>query len=173
MNYISKLVIPLFVFVVIFYGFIKKINLYDSFLDGAKEGLQISLSVFPNVVAMVFAINIFLDSNFVYEVLDVFKPIFEIINIPLDILPMAILRPISGTATLAIMNDIFINYGPDSYTGRLASVLQGCTDTTIYVLALYFGSVGVKKIRYSLSVGLIADLIGITVAFILSSLFFG
>ena len=114
--------------------------------------------------------NIFLDSNFVYEVLDDFKPIFEIINIPLDILPMAILRPISGTATLAIMNDIFINYGPDSYTGRLASVLQGCTDTTIYVLALYFGSVGVKKIRYSLSVGLIADLIGITVAFILSSL---
>ena len=86
MNYISKLVIPLFVFVVIFYGFIKKVNLYDSFLDGAKEGLQISLSVFPNVVAMVFAINIFLDSNFVYEVLDVFKPIFEIINIPLDIL---------------------------------------------------------------------------------------
>lgn len=129
----------------LFLWFIKKVNLYDSFLEGAKEGLQISVNIFPNVLAMVFAINIFLDSNFVYEILRVFEGFLMKFNIPLDILPMAILRPISGTATLAIMNDIFMNYGPDSYAGRLASVLQGCTDTTIYVLALYFGSIGVKK----------------------------
>ncbi len=172
MNTLSKIVIPFFVFFVVFYGFIKKVNLYDSFLEGAKEGLQISVNIFPNVLAMVFAINIFLDSNFVYEMLRVFEGFLMKFNIPLDILPMAILRPISGTATLAIMNDIFMNYGPDSYAGRLASVLQGCTDTTIYVLALYFGSIGVKKIRYSLLVGLIADLIGITIAFILTAIFF-
>lgn len=172
MNTLSKIVIPLFVFFVVYYGFIKKINLYDSFLEGAKEGLQISVNIFPNVLAMVFAINIFLDSNFVYEILRVYEGFLMKFNIPLDILPMAILRPISGTATLAIMNDIFMNYGPDSYAGRLASVLQGCTDTTIYVLALYFGSIGVKKIRYSLVVGLIADLIGITIAFILTAIFF-
>lgn len=172
MNTLSKIVIPLFVFFVVFYGFIKKVNLYDSFLEGAKEGLHISVNIFPNVLAMVFAINIFLDSNFVYEILRVFEEFLMKVNIPLDILPMAILRPISGTATLAIMNDIFMSYGPDSYAGRLASVLQGCTDTTIYVLALYFGSIGVKKIRYSLVVGLIADLIGITIAFILTAIFF-
>lgn len=172
MNTLSKIVIPLFVFFVVFYGFIKKVNLYDSFLEGAKEGLHISVNIFPNVLAMVFAINIFLDSNFVYEILRVFEGFLMKVNIPLDILPMAILRPISGTATLAIMNDIFMSYGPDSYPGRLASVLQGCTDTTIYVLALYFGSIGVKKIRYSLVVGLIADLIGITIAFILTAIFF-
>ena len=172
MNTLSKIVIPLFVFFVVFYGFIKKVNLYDSFLEGAKEGLNISVNIFPNVLAMVFAINIFLDSNFVYEILRVFEGFLMKVNIPLDILPMAILRPISGTATLAIMNDIFMGYGPDSYAGRLASVLQGCTDTTIYVLALYFGSIGVKKIRYSLVVGLIADLIGITIAFILTAIFF-
>ena len=172
MNTLSKIVIPLFVFFVVFYGFIKKVNLYDSFLEGAKEGLLISVNIFPNVLAMVFAINIFLDSNFVYEILRVFEGFLMKVNIPLDILPMAILRPISGTATLAIMNDIFMSYGPDSYAGRLASVLQGCTDTTIYVLALYFGSIGVKKIRYSLVVGLIADLIGITIAFILTAIFF-
>lgn len=172
MNTLSKIVIPLFVFFVVFYGFIKKVNLYDSFLEGAKEGLHISVNIFPNVLAMVFAINIFLDSNFVYEILRVFEGFLMKGNIPLDILPMAILRPISGTATLAIMNDIFMSYGPDSYAGRLASVLQGCTDTTIYVLALYFGSIGVKKIRYSLVVGLIADLIGITIAFILTAIFF-
>lgn len=172
MNTLSKIVIPLFVFFIVFYGFIKKVNLYDSFLEGAKEGLHISVNIFPNVLAMVFAINIFLDSNFVYEILKVFEGFLMKFNIPLDILPMAILRPISGTATLAIMNDIFMSYGPDSYAGRLASVLQGCTDTTIYVLALYFGSIGVKKIRYSLVVGLIADLIGITIAFILTAIFF-
>lgn len=172
MNTLSKIVIPLFVFFVVFYGFIKKVNLYDSFLEGAKEGLHISVNIFPNVLAMVFAINIFLDSNFVYEILRVFEGFLMKVNIPLDILPMAILRPISGTATLAIMNDIFMSYGPDSYAGRLASVLQRCTDTTIYVLALYFGSIGVKKIRYSLVVGLIADLIGITIAFILTAIFF-
>lgn len=172
MNTLSKIVIPLFVFFIVFYGFIKKVNLYDSFLEGAKEGLHISVNIFPNVLAMVFAINIFLDSNFVYEILRVFEGFLMKFNIPLDILPMAILRPISGTATLAIMNDIFVSYGPDSYAGRLASVLQGCTDTTIYVLALYFGSIGVKKIRYSLVVGLIADLIGITIAFILTAIFF-
>ena len=172
MNTLSKIVIPLFVFFIVFYGFIKKVNLYDSFLEGAKEGLHISVNIFPNVLAMVFAINIFLDSNFVYEILRVFEGFLMKVNIPLDILQMAILRQISGTATLAIMNDIFMSYGPDSYAGRLASVLQGCTDTTIYVLALYFGSIGVKKIRYSLVVGLIADLIGITIAFILTAIFF-
>lgn len=172
MNTLSKIVIPLFVILVIFYGFKKKVNVYDSFLDGAKEGLIITFNIFPSIIAMVFAINIFLDSHFVTSALGVFKNVFEAIHIPLDIMPMAILRPISGTATLAIMNDIFIAYGPDSYVGRLASVLQGCTDTTIYVLALYFGSVGIKKVRYSLGVGLFADLVGITVAFIITYFLF-
>ena len=172
MNLFSKIVIPVFIVFVVFYGFKKKINIYDSFLNGAKEGLMISFNIFPSIIAMVFAINIFLDSNFVYEVLAFFKPILQMFNIPLEIMPMAILRPISGTATLAIMNDIFIKYGPDSYIGRLASVLQGCTDTTIYVLALYFSSIGIKKIRYSLGVGLFADLVGITVGFLITMLFF-
>lgn len=172
MNLISRIVIPIFVVFVILYGFIKKVNIYDSFLEGAKEGLQISFNIFPSILAMVFAINIFLDSNFILLLSSYLAPILKIANIPLDIVPMAFLRPISGTATLAIMNDIFIRFGPDSYVGRLASVLQGCTDTTIYVLALYFSSVGVKKIRYSLGVGLFADFVGITIAFLLTSLFF-
>lgn len=172
MNTLSKVVIPLFVIIVVFYGFKKKVNVYDSFLEGAKEGLMITFNIFPSIVAMVFAINIFLDSNFVSSFLGVFRGFFEFCHIPMDIMPMALLRPISGTASLAIMNDIFISYGPDSYIGRLASVLQGCTDTTIYVLALYFSSIGVKKVRYSLGVGLFADLVGITVAFLITSMLF-
>lgn len=172
MNILSKIVIPLFVIIVVFYGFKKKVNVYDSFLEGAKEGLMITFNIFPSIIAMVFAINIFLDSNFVTFFLGIFKNFFDLVHIPMDIMPMAILRPISGTATLAIMNDIFIAHGPDSYVGRLAAVLQGCTDTTIYVLALYYSSIGIKKTRYSLGVGLFADLVGIVVAFIITYIFF-
>lgn len=172
MNTLSKIVIPLFVVLVVFYGFKKKINIYDSFLEGAKEGLIITFNIFPSIIAMVFAINIFLDSNFIPKFLGLFSSFFNLIHIPVEIMPMALLRPISGTASLAIMNDIFIAYGPDSYLGKLASVLQGCTDTTIYVLALYFGSIGVKKTKYALPVGLFADLVGITVAFLITALLF-
>lgn len=172
MNLLSKIVIPLFVVLVIMYGFKQKINVYDSFLEGAKEGLYITFNIFPAVIAMVFAINIFLDSNFIYFLLNSIRGILDMIHIPIEIMPMAFLRPVSGTASLAIMNDIFINFGPDSYLGRLASILQGCTDTTIYVLALYFSSIGIKKIRYALGVGLFADLIGIIAAFILTMIIF-
>ena len=172
MNLLSQIVIPLFVVGVIFYGFKKKINVYESFLSGAKEGLNITLNIFPAIIAMVFSINIFLDSNFIYFLLSSLRGVFETLHIPLEIMPMALLRPVSGTASLAIMNDIFRQFGPDSYLGRLASILQGCTDTTIYVLALYFSSIGIKKIRYSLGVGLFADLVGIIVAFLLTSLLF-
>ena len=172
MNTISKIIIPLFVFFIIFYGARKKVNVYDSFLVGAKEGLIMVFQIAHTIIAMVFAVNIFLDSNFLEGALSFLKPLFELSNIPIDILPMTLLRPISGTASLAIMNDIFINFGPDSYIGRLASTLQGCTDTTIYVLALYFGSIKITKTRYALPVGLFADLMGIIAAFIITFIFF-
>jgi spore maturation protein B len=172
MNVLSKIVIPLFVLLVVFYGFFKKINIYDAFLNGASEGLKLAFNIFPSIIAMVFAINIFLDSNFVPEVLSAFSSLLNYAHIPIEVMPMAILRPISGTASLAYMNDIFVKYGPDSYLGRLVSILQGCTDTTIYVLALYFSSVGIQKTRYALPVGLFADFMGILAAFILTSIFF-
>lgn len=173
MNILSKIIIPLFVLLIIFFGVKKKVNVYDSFLSGAKEGLVMVFNIAPTIIAMVFAVNIFLDSNFLEGILGFLKPVLASTNIPMDILPMALLRPISGTASLAIMNDLFINFGPDSFIGRLASTLQGCTDTTIYVLALYFGSIKVTKTRYSLKVGLFADLCGIIAAFVITTIFFG
>ncbi len=173
MNTISKIIIPLFVLIIILYGVKKKVKVYDTFLEGAKEGLIMVFHITPTILAMVFAVNLFLDSNFLEGILSFAKPLFRLINIPMDILPMALLRPISGTASMAIMNQIFINFGPDSFIGRLASTLQGCTDTTIYVLALYYGSIKVTKTRYSLPVGLFADLMGIIAAFIITFIFFG
>jgi len=172
MNLISKIIIPIFVIVIILYGAYKKVDVYNSFLSGAKEGLHTSFNIFPAIIGMVFAINIFLNSGVINFILGWLSPIFDFLNVPLSILPMALLRPISGTASLAIMNDIFVNFGPDSYMGRLASVLQGCTDTTVYVLALYFGSVKISKTKHALPTGLFADLVGIIMAFILVSVFF-
>lgn len=172
MTNISKLMIPLFVLFVILYGLKKKIVIYDVFLEGAKEGLVTVFHIFPSIIAMVFAINLFLNSHLLDYVFQFLKPILGFLNIPFSILPMAFIRPVSGTASLAIMNDIFTKFGPDSLTGRIASVLQGCTDTTIYVLALYFGSVKISKTRHALTTGLFADFIGIIASFLIVNFFF-
>lgn len=170
---ISNYIVPIFVIFILGYAFIKKIDIYASFLEGAKEGLVTTFNIAPSVIAMVFATNLFLNSNILEIVLVFFKPLFNFLNIPYQILPMALIRPISGTASLAIMNNIFINYGPDSFVGRLASTLQGCTDTTIYVLALYFGSVKINKTKHALKAGLFADFMGIISAFLITKVWFG
>lgn len=129
-------------------------------------------SLFPTFIAMILAINVFTNSGFLEFFLSFFKPIFNTIKIPIEILPLAIIRPISGSASLAYLNKIFSVYGPDSFIGTLGSVMQGCTDTTLYIISLYFGSVGIKKIRYSLFVGLCADIIGIIASIIIVNFMF-
>lgn len=161
MQLISSLMIPLIVLLVIIYGLVKKVDIYDTFIDGAKESFDMILSLFPCLLGMILAINIFVQSGFLETIFTLFKPVLELINLPNEILPMAILRPISGSSTLALLNNIFVQSGPDSFIGRLASVIQGSTDTTFYIITLYFGSIGIKKIKYALWAGLAADLVGI------------
>ena len=173
MNLVSKLIIPIFVVSVVLYGFRKKVDVYDSFLKGAKEGLIMTFHIAPAIIAMVFATNLFLNSHFIEWCFRFLNPMFHAVHIPIEILPMALVRPISGTASLAILNNILLVYGPDSFVGRLASTLQGCTDTTIYVLARYFGSIKVTKNGHALGAGLFADLIGILSSFFIVSIFFG
>lgn len=169
----SNFIVPIFVLGILLYAFKKKVNIYDSFLVGAKDGLVTTFKIAPAVIAMVFATNIFLNSHFLDFIFSYFTPFLDAIGIPISILPMAMVRPISGTASLAIMSNIFELYGPDSFVGRLASNLQGCTDTTIYVLALYFSSIKVTKTKHALSAGLFADFVGILAAFFITFLFFG
>lgn len=158
---ISSLIIPLMVLGIVFYGIIKKLNVYDVFIEGAKESFDMVLSLFPTLLAMILGINIFLKSNLLSTLINFIKPILEFIRIPYQILPMALIRPISGSSSLAFLNNIFQEFGPDSFLGRLGSVIQGSTDTTFYIITLYFGCIGIKKIRYALWAGLFADLIGI------------
>jgi spore maturation protein B len=157
---------------IIIYGVLKKVNVYDEFLNGATESFDMILKIFPCLLAMILGVNIFLKSGVIDLIYNILSPVFNFINIPIQIFPMMIMRPISGTSTLAILNNLFSIYGPDSFIGRLGSVIQGSTDTTFYVVTLYFGSVGIKKIRYALFAGLFADLIGITAAVIITKMFF-
>ena len=172
MGIISIVILPLIVLIIILYGYKKKINIYDSFLKGVMDGLKTSVSIFPNIIAMIFAVNLLISSGFIEFIFSFLKPFLSNFGLSTDILSMAFFRPISGNASLAIMNNIFETFGPDSLMGRLASTLQGSTDTTFYVLALYFGSVGIKKTRYALGVGLFADFVGMILAFVLVYLFF-
>lgn len=169
---ISNLIIPIFVLGVILYGVLKKVDVYDTFVDGAKESFDMALTMFPSLLAMIVGVNVFMKSGAIDFIFQLLKPVFSLLHFPLEVFPMAIMRPISGTASLAILSDIFKQFGPDSFLGRLASIIQGSTDTTFYVITLYFGVIGIKKIRYALWAGLFADLVGILFSLFLVGLLF-
>lgn len=156
----SNFILPIIVLIIVGYGVIKKIDVYDTFIEGAKESVDMILNMFPSILAMVFAVNIFLKSG----VLDFFNN-SEIISIML-------MRPISANASLGILNELFKTHGADSFIGFLGSIIQGSTDTTFYILTLYYGSIKIKNMGYSLRIGLLADLIGIISALFLAKLFF-
>ncbi len=156
----SNYILPVIVLVIVMYGVYKKIDVYDVFIEGAKDSVKLVINMFPCILAMIFAVNIFLNSG----LLEIFSNS--------KILSIILMRPISANASLSILNDIFKTSGPDSYIGFVGSIIQGCTDTTFYILTLYFGSVKIKKMRYSLFVCLCADLIGAISAIFLARLFF-
>lgn len=172
LNNISKLIIPAMVFLVIIYGIFKKVNVYEVFVNGAKESFNMIMTIFPYILGMILAINIITSSGFLNIISYLFRWLFNILSFPDELFPLAIMRSLSGNGALAILNNILQNNGPDSYIGRLASVIQGSTDTTFYVLTLYFGSIGIKKIRYALWVGLFADVIGIISSVVIVKLLF-
>lgn len=172
MTMLSYSLIPVMILGIIIYGYYKKCDLYASFVNGASKGIKSAISIFPYTVSMVFAVNMFLHSGFLNYIFSFLNGILDP-RISPNIFPMALLRPISGSASQVIMAEIFSTNGPDSFIGRLASTLQGSTDTTLYVVTLYFGSVGITKIRYALKAGLFADIIGITASIIICYYVFG
>lgn len=169
---LSSFILPALIMVVVVYALFKKVNVYQVFIKGAKEGIEISVNIFPYLLAMIVAVNILIKSNFISDFLKLLKPLFILLKVPVEIIPMAIMRPISGTATLALLNDLYLQYGVDSFIGRVASTIQGSTDTTIYIITLYFGLVGIKKIRHALWLGLFADLIGVIASITIVNLLF-
>lgn len=172
MKLLSNLFIPFIVLTVIIYGVKKKVNVYDAFVSGAKESFPMVLNMFSPLLAMVFGINIFTNSGLIDEVFTFLKPFFLLINVPLEILPIAVMRPLSGSFGLALLNEMYQNYGPDNIISIMTSVIQGSSDTTIYIITLYFGIIGIKKIKYALWAGLFADLVTVILSLIIVPLFF-
>jgi len=169
---ISMFFLPALILIIMVYSTLKKVNLYDSFIEGSKESFDMIITMFPSLLAMIFGVSIFIKSNILDGLLKCMNPILSFFSIPKEVVPMAIIRPISGSSSLAILNSIFERFSPDVYIGRIASVIQGSTDTTFYILTLYFGCVGIKKMKYALWAGLIADIFGIVLSIVLVNLFF-
>ena len=172
-NTISLWIIPVIIGFVLIYGTIKRVPTYESFVEGGKEGIKIAFSIIPYLVGMLVAISIFRASGAMEFFIGVIRPVLQVFGVPAEIAPLALIRPISGTAALGMTTDLIATYGPDSFIGRLASTMQGSTDTTFYVLTVYFGAVGIKKMGDALKVGLLADLVGIIVTIIIVTLVFG
>ncbi len=171
-NKLSNWFIPIFLLAVFLHGSYKKIPLYDTFIEGAREGFNLAVKLLPYVVGIYVAVSLFENSGAMDILLYPFRPVLKFLGVPEEVIPLMVVRPLSGPAALGITANLIEKYGPDSYIGRLASVIDGSTDTTLYILAVYFASVGVKNPRYSLPVGLTSDIAGFVTALLVCQIIF-
>lgn len=169
---ISSWSIPLIVLLIPLFGYIKGVKVYESFTEGAKDGVTTVIKIIPFLLAMLVAINIFRASGAMDIMIDLLKPLFNWLDIPEEVVPLLFLRPLSGSGSLSYTTKLMAEHGPDSMIGLMASTIHGSTETTFYIAAVYFGAVGIKKYRYAVTVGLLADLAGFLAAiFICQRLF--
>ena len=159
-NYISIISIPMIILIITVNGLLEKQNIFDTFVDGAKQGVEIVIGIFPTLIGLFVAIGALRSSGILDLVINILSPITNAINIPKEIMPLSILRPISGSASTAIAVDIMQTYGVDSLIGKIASTIMGSTETTIYTIAIYTSIVKIKKTRFVLLAGLVGDIIG-------------
>ena len=165
-EYFSNKAMPLMIIVVVIYGVIERKKVFDIFLDGAKEGISVVLNIFPTLVGLFVAIGALRSSGIIDLIVNFLTPILSFVNFPTEILPLALIRPISGSSSIAVATDIMNTFGVDSNIGLIASVIMGSTETTVYTIAVYTSSVGIKKTRFVLWASLIADFVGIVTSVI-------
>ncbi|HKB85920.1 MAG TPA: nucleoside recognition domain-containing protein [Ignavibacteriaceae bacterium] len=170
---LSIVAIPALIIFFIGYGAIKKVRVYEQFVEGAKEGFNIAVRIIPYLVAMLMAIGIFRAGGAMDWLIYILKPFTDLIGMPAEALPMALMRPLSGSGSLGIMTEIIKVHGPDSFIGIMVSTFFGSTETTFYVLAVYFGAINIKNTRHALPAGLIADIAGILAAVFIVRMLFG
>jgi len=170
---VSTWTIPMLIAFIPLYASFRKVPVYESFIDGAKDGFGTAVDIIPHLVGMMTAIGMFRASGAMDAFVGLIKPLFESMGVPGDVLPLALLRPITGAGSLAFVTDLIKEQGPDSFAARIASTIQGSTDTTLYVLTVYFGAVGIRKSRYALKVGLFSDVVGFFAAVAACWLMFG
>ncbi|MCA1294740.1 spore maturation protein [Paenibacillus sp. alder61] len=172
-NLLSAWAVPVMIAFIPLYAYIKKVPVYESFVDGAKDGFSTAIGIIPHLVGMMVAISVFRASGALEFFVGWMTPFLEALRVPSEVLPLGILRPLTGTGSLAFTTDLIKTYGPDSMIGRIASTIQGSTDTTLYVLTVYFGAVGIRNGRYALKVGLFSDVVGFVAAIAVCLVLFG
>lgn len=172
MKEISVLILPLLILLILTVGILKKQPVYEHFIDGAKDGFSVSIRIIPYLVAIIFAISVFRASGLLECITSTIGGITSAVGLPSDVLPIVLTRPLSGSAALGLFSELVSNINPDSYTAKLAAIIVGSSETTFYVLSVYFGSVGIKKYRYAVLTGIFADIIGIVAAVIVAQMFF-
>lgn len=170
---LSTWAIPLLLFIIPVLAFSKKIKVYETFVDGAKEGFEVAVKIIPYLVAILVAIGMFRASGAMDIFVRLISPLTDAIGLPAETLPAALMRPLSGSGTLGIATELMVEHGPDSFIGRLVSTFYGSTETTFYVIAVYFGAVGIKKTRHAVPGGLVGDLAGLLAALFICKLVFG
>lgn len=161
---ISSWLIPFIIIIALIWGMVKKVPVYETFIDGAKDGLKVSVSIVPYLLAIIVAISMLRASGAIELAQHAFSGVLKVFNIPVDVLPVMIVRSLSGSAVLGLFSDIANQYGPDSFVTKLTAIMVGSSETTFYILAVYFGAVGIKKYRHALMAGVLADIIGIVAA---------
>ena len=172
MNTISLWILPAILLIILTVGLVKKVPLYEAFTEGAKDGFSVAVNIIPYLVAILVSISMLRASGAIDMCGSLLSGVLTKISVPVDVLPLMIVRSLSGSAALGVFSDIANNFGPDAYATKLAAVIVGSSETTFYVLAVYFGAVKIAKVRYALLTGLIADAIGIMVAIVVAHQFF-
>lgn len=163
-NFISNLAMPMIILLIVIYGLKEKNKVFDTFLEGAKEGIQITISLLPTLIGLFVAIGALRSSGILDIIINLLNPILSFIDFPTELMPLAMLRPISGSSSIAVATDIMNNYGVDSPLGIMASTIMGSTETTLYTIAIYTSAVKIKKTRGVLYAALIGDFVGMIVS---------
>lgn len=163
-EFFSNIAMPLMIIIIVLYGVMERKKVFDIFLEGAKDGVKVVFNIFPTLVGLFVAIGALRSSGIIDLIVNLMTPFFNLVNFPTEILPLAFIRPISGSSSIAVATDIMKTFGVDSNIGLMASVIMGSTETTVYTIAVYTSSVGIKKTRFVLWAALIADFVGIVVS---------
>ncbi len=161
LSIISIVSIPLMITIILVHGYIKGVRLYDTFVEGASEGFKTAVKIMPYLIAVFLAIGIFKESGALETFSNIFLVPGRLIGLPKEVIPLVILKPISGSGSLAMVKELVSTHGPDSLIGRIASTMMGSSETIFYTMAIYFGAIGVKKSRHTLTCALIAHLAGV------------
>ena len=161
---ISAWIIPSIILITLVFAVVKKIPVYETFIDGAKDGLKVTVGIIPYLIAIITAVSMLRASGAIDLAARAFSGCLDYFKIPVDVVPIMFIRSLSGSAVLGLFSEIAGNFGPDAYATKLAAIMVGSSETTFYVLSVYFGAVGVKKFRHSLCAGVFADIIGIIAA---------